>query len=350
MTEPATLAESISTELSTVLVGLDDLIEQLTISLLTRGHVLLEGVPGVAKTTLANTFARASGLSYARVQMTPDILPADITGSSVYREWTGEFELRKGPVFTNVVVADEINRATPKTQSALLEAMAEGHVSIEGDTLELPDPFLVIATQNPIDMEGTFELPEAQRDRFQQKLTVDLPDTEMERSLLERFDSAEATGPEDVTAVVSSAEIREARDAVADIHVEDVVRDYILDLVGASREHPDVSHGVSPRGSLALLHTAKARAAIRGREYVISDDVKQLAKPVLRHRFVLTTDAEISNVTPDDVIADLWESVTPPGGQVTAAQVDGETSEGESDATDLFESESATDESEADTD
>jgi MoxR-like ATPase len=316
MTEPATLAEEISEEMSTVLVGMDDLIEQLTISLLSRGHILLEGVPGVAKTTLANTFAQASGLSYARVQMTPDILPADITGSSVYREWTGEFELRKGPVFTNVVVADEINRATPKTQSALLEAMAEGHVSIEGDTLDLPDPFLVIATQNPIDMEGTFELPEAQRDRFQQKLIVDLPDNETERTLLKRFDDIQGGEPPDVSTVVSPEDIKDAREAVTEINVEDAVREYILDLVTASREHPNVAHGVSPRGSLALLHTSKARAAIHNREYVISDDVKELVEPVLRHRLVLTTDAELSNVGPDDVIADIRDSVTPPSGKV----------------------------------
>jgi MoxR-like ATPase len=302
--------------MSTVLVDLDDLIEQLTISLLSRGHILLEGVPGVAKTTLANTFAQASGLSYARVQMTPDILPADITGSSVYREWTGEFELRKGPVFTNVVVADEINRATPKTQSALLEAMAEGHVSIEGDTLELPDPFLVIATQNPIDMEGTFELPEAQRDRFQQKLIVDLPDNEMERQLLHRFDDVQGGELPAVTAVVAPEDIHAAREAVADINVEDAVVEYILGLVSASRDHPDVAHGVSPRGSLALLHTSKARAAVRGREYVISDDVKQLVESVLRHRLVLTTDAELGNIGPDDVIADIRDSVTPPSGKV----------------------------------
>ena len=327
MTEPATLADDIAAEVSTVLVGMDDLVEQLTVSLLTRGHVLLEGVPGVAKTTLANTFAQASGLSYKRVQMTPDILPADITGTSVYREQTGEFELRKGPVFANVVVADEINRATPKTQSALLEAMAEAHVSIDGETLELPDPFLVIATQNPIEMEGTFELPEAQRDRFQQKLTVSLPDVEMERELLARFNGSPTMGPEDIDAVVSPADVRAARDAVADVRIEDVVRDYILELVGASRDHPDVAHGASPRGSLALLQTAKARAAIRGRDYVISDDVKSMVEPVLRHRFVLTTDAELSDVTPSEVIDDISSSVTPPEGKVTETDPDDEVAE-----------------------
>ncbi|MBX0297795.1 AAA family ATPase [Haloarcula nitratireducens] len=321
MTDPADLANDIAAEVSTVLVGMDDQVERLTIALLTRGHILLEGVPGVAKTTLANTFARASGLTYNRVQMTPDVLPADITGTSVYREEIGEFELRTGPVFANVVVADEINRATPKTQSALLEAMAERHVTIDGETLDLPDPFLVVATQNPIEMEGTFELPEAQRDRFQQKLTITLPNTDNERELLERFNNAPTMGPEDVTAVVSQADIQAARDVVTQVHIEDVVQDYILEIVAATRDHADVAHGASPRGSLALLQTAKARAAIRGRDYVISDDVKQMIEPVLRHRLVLTTDADLSDVSAADIIDDLRTSVTPPEGKVTDANL-----------------------------
>lgn len=319
MSDPATLAEDIAAEMSEVLVGMDDVADRLTIALLTRGHVLLEGVPGVAKTTLANTFARAAGLSYNRIQMTPDILPADITGTSVYRDQTGEFELRKGPVFANVVVADELNRATPKTQSALLEAMAEEHVSIDSETLDLPSPFLVVATQNPIEMEGTFTLPEAQRDRFQQKLIIDLPDREMERNLLSRFDNAPQMGPENVEAVVTPAEIKAAREAVTTVNIEDVVYEYILDIVAASRNHPDVAHGASPRGSLALLQTSKARAAIRDRTYVISDDVKQLVEPVLRHRLVLSTDAELSDMTPADIIADIKESIAPPEAREAAA-------------------------------
>jgi MoxR-like ATPase len=312
MTDPATLAADIQAEIETVLVDLETETEFLTIALLTRGHVLLEGVPGVAKTTLANAFARASGLTYNRIQMTPDILPADITGTNVYREQTGEFELRKGPVFVNVVVADEINRATPKTQSALLEAMAEEHVSIEGETLTLPTPFLVIATQNPIEMEGTFDLPEAQRDRFQLKLTVDLPNTDSEKDLLDRFTGNPLMGPDDVEAVVSQADIQNARDVVADMRVSEPVQQYIVDVVAASRTHPDVAHGASPRGSLALLRTAQARAAIRGRDYVIPDDVKAMLTPVLRHRLVLTTDADLSDVDPIEIVTDLSESVSPP--------------------------------------
>lgn len=312
MTDPATLAADIQAEVETVLVGLEPETEYLTIALLTRGHVLLEGVPGVAKTSLANAFARASGLTYNRIQMTPDILPADITGTNVYREQTGEFELQKGPVFVNVVVADEINRATPKTQSALLEAMAEEHVSIEGETLSLPAPFLVIATQNPIEMEGTFDLPEAQRDRFQLKLTIDLPDTATEKALLDRVTGNPLLGPGDIEAVVSPDAIQDARAAVADVHVSDAVQQYIVDLVDASRTHPDVAHGASPRGSLALLRTAQARASIRGRDYVIPDDVKALLTPVLRHRLVLTTDADLSGVNPLEIVTSLSESVSPP--------------------------------------
>jgi len=315
MTDPATLAADISDEVSTVLVGMDEHVESLTIALLTRGHVLLEGVPGVAKTTLAHSFARASGLLYNRVQMTPDILPADITGTSVYREPTGDFEIRKGPVFSNMVVADEINRATPKTQSALLEAMAEGNVSIDGETIMLPDPFLVVATQNPIEMEGTFDLPEAQRDRFQLKLTVELPEMDDERALIDQLGDNPTFGPADVESVVDLEDILAAREAVADVGYEDPVREYILELVRATRDHPDIRHGASPRGSQALLQVAKAMAAIRGRDYVLGDDVKAMVEPVLRHRLVMTTDAELSGVTPVDVLSDITSSVTPPSGK-----------------------------------
>ncbi len=312
MTDPAALFDEIEAEVATLLIGMDDLVENLTVSLLTRGHVLLEGVPGVAKTTLANAFARVNGLAYNRVQMTPDILPADITGTSIYRERTGEFELRRGPLFANVVVADEINRATPKTQSAMLEAMAEGHVSIEGETLDLPDPFLVIATQNPLEMEGTFELPEAQRDRFQQKLVVEVPDRHSERELIDRVDASPTMGPDDVEPVVDAEDVRAAREVVADVHVADAVREYVLDVVAATRSHPDVAHGASPRASMAFVRAAKARAAIRDREYVVPDDVKALGRPILRHRLVLTTDAELGDVDSTDVVDDVLSSVAPP--------------------------------------
>ena len=310
---PEQLYETLRDEIGRVLIGNEPAIEHLTVALLTRGHVLLEGVPGVAKTTLANLFATVTGLEYNRIQMTPDILPADITGTHIYRENRGEFELQRGPVFANMVVADEINRATPKTQSALLEAMQERRVTIEGETLELPTPFMVIATQNPLEMEGVFELPEAQRDRFQFKLTIDIPDRRDERELLDRFDETPELSTDDVKQVVEVADLLAAREAVSAVYVAPKVKEYVLDLVEETRQHPDVSHGGSPRASLAFLDGAKARAAIHGREYVIPDDVKALAEPTLRHRLVLSTDADLSDITPTDVITDIVDSVEPPG-------------------------------------
>lgn len=313
MTNPATVYESLNEEMETVLIGNEEIVERLTIALLSSGHVLLEGVPGVAKTTMANLFARASGLEYNRIQMTPDVLPADVTGTHVYHDQTGEFSLRRGPIFANFVVADEINRATPKTQSALLEAMQERTATIEGQTLDLPEPFIVVATQNPIEMEGTFELPEAQRDRFLFKLTVDLPGRENESALLDRFDSTPGLGPEAIKQVVSPAQILEARQVAASVHVNERVKSYILDLVDATRNHGDIAHGTSPRASLALLNAAKARAAIHGRDYAIPDDVKTLVQSTFTHRLVLSTDAELSGVTAEDILKEIMSTIQPPG-------------------------------------
>ncbi|MFP9062365.1 AAA family ATPase [Natrialbaceae archaeon A-chndr2] len=310
--DPEAIAEAIQTEVEQVLVGNEGTVEHLTIALLTRGHLLLEGVPGVAKTTIANLFARASGLGFRRIQMTPDILPADITGTNVYRQNTGEFELQRGPVFANLVVADEINRATPKTQSALLEAMQERQVTIEGETLSLPEPFMVVATQNPIEMEGVFELPEAQRDRFQFKLTVDLPDRDDEAELLERFDTNPNLGPDTVEQVVTEDALLEARTQVTNTYVAPPVKSYVLDLVGATRSHPDVRHGASPRATITFIDGAKARAAVHGRSYVIPDDVKALAPAILAHRLVLETDAELSDVTPQAIVEDVLEETAIP--------------------------------------
>jgi MoxR-like ATPase len=316
MSSPATLYETIRTEAGKVVVGNEDILEGLTISLLTGGHVLLEGVPGVAKTTIANTFATTLGLTYSRIQMTPDMVPADVMGTNVYRQNTGEFELKQGPVFANLAVADEINRATPKTQSALLEAMEEGSVTIDDETLALPSPFMVVATQNPIEMEGVFELPEAQRDRFQLKYVIDLPDRDDERELLDRFDSDPAFASEVVEPVVDPETLTAAQKAVADVHVADPVKEYILDLVAATRESPDVRHGASPRAALGFISTAKGRAAIHGREYVIPDDVKTLGHPVLRHRLIRTTDAELSETSVTEILDTLFEQVDPPGSDV----------------------------------
>lgn len=318
MSDPEEIYASLTEEIRSVLIGKENLIEGLTISLLTRGHVLLEGVPGVAKTTAARLFARASGLEHTRIQMTPDVLPADITGTHVYREPTGEFELQRGPVFANLVIADEINRATPKTQSALLEAMQERRVTIGGETLSLPNPFMLIATQNPIEMEGTFELPEAQRDRFQLKLTAALPDRQGGREMLDRFDTDPELGPEDIEQVVSTEELLAARQVVSNVYVDAKIKEYILDIVEATRTNPNVEHGASPRAALAFLNTAKARAAINGREYVIPDDVKTLAESVLVHRLVLNADASLSDVSVTEVLDEVKESVEPPGSDEVA--------------------------------
>jgi len=327
MTDPAELFEAMRDEMEQVLIGNEAVVEGLAVALFSRGHVLLEGVPGVAKTTIAHLFARSSGLEYNRIQMTPDILPADITGTYIYRENVGEFELRRGPLFANVVLADEINRATPKTQSALLEAMQEQRVTIENETLDLPEPFIVIATQNPIEMEGTFTLPEAQRDRFQLKLTVDLPERAEEGKLLDRFDNESDLGPRSVERVVTEEELLDARDAVADVYVDDRIKEYIIDVVEATRGRSDVEYGASPRASLAFLDTTKARAAIRGREYVIPDDVKALAEPILAHRIVRSTEAELSDVSHTDIVADVLDSVEPPSAEavIREAEEDAET-------------------------
>lgn len=322
MSSPEAVYEAIREETSEIIVGNDEILEGLTIGLLTDGHLLLEGVPGVAKTTIANTFARASGLSYSRIQMTPDMVPADVVGTNVYRQATGEFQLRKGPVFSNLAVADEINRATPKTQSALLEAMEESTVTIDGETLQLPRPFMVIATQNPIEMEGVFELPEAQRDRFQLKYTVPLPERTDEQEILDRFDSSPSLDVSTVEQVVDLDEIQAASDTVDDVFVADAVKEYILDLVTATRTSPALRHGGSPRATLAFLAAGKARAAIRGRSYVIPDDIKALAVPVLVHRVIRTTDAELADRSATAIVEDIIDGVASPSAETTFAETD----------------------------
>lgn len=301
-TAPQAVHTAIRETVDTVLIGNASLTRGLTIALLTGGHVLIEGVPGVGKTTGARLFARATGLEYGRIQMTPDVLPADITGTHVYREQTGEFELQRGPVFANVVVADEINRATPKTQSALLEAMQERTVTIEGETLSLPEPFLVIATQNPIEYEGTFSLPEAQRDRFLFKLFAEIPDRTDEVELLNRFDDQPELGPDDVEQVVTPEQLLTAKATVAEVYVAPAIKEYILDLLAGTRTADSLAHGASPRAGLDLLRAAKAEAALSDRNYVLPDDVKSLALMALGHRVVLSTDAELSEQSTREII------------------------------------------------
>jgi len=305
----AGLAEKVAREVSKVVYGLEDELKIIMASLLVGGHVLLEGMPGVAKTTLAKALASSMRLEFRRIQFTPDLLPSDIIGTMVYDQRSGEFRLRRGPVFTNILLADEINRASPRTQSALLEAMQERQVTIEGNTLPLPEPFLVIATQNPIEMEGTFPLPEAQLDRFLVKVSMPMPGREVLRRILRGLETIEKWP---VEPVVSRDEILEARRAIWRVEVSDPVVDYIIDLVEGTHRHPDVRLGASPRAAIALQQLARALAAMEGRSYVIPDDVKTAARYVLAHRIILRPEAEAEGRQPEDVVESILSSVRVP--------------------------------------
>ena len=300
-------------ELAKAVVGQEGVVSGLVIALLCRGHVLLEGVPGVAKTLLVRALAAALRLEFKRVQFTPDLMPGDVTGSLVYDARTAAFAFRPGPVFTNLLLADEINRTPPKTQAALLEAMEERQVSVEGDAQPLPDPFIVAATQNPIEYEGTYQLPEAQLDRFLLKLNVTLPPRDSEIAILSRH--AHGFDPRDLSAinpVAGPAELAAGRDAVRHVLVADEVLGYIVDIVGATRSSPALQLGVSPRGATALLATARSWAWLSGRNYVTPDDVKAMARPTLRHRVMLRPEAELEGATPDGVLDGILASVPVP--------------------------------------
>jgi MoxR-like ATPase len=292
-----------------VIIGKDDMIFDLFIAMLAEGNVLLEGVPGVAKTSIAKAFASALGLEFKRIQFVPDILPGDIIGMSVFNQRTGTFEVRKGPIFTNILLVDEINRASPKIQSALLEAMEEKQVSIDGVTYPLPSPFMVITTQNPIDIAGTFPLPEAQIDRFMFKLDIGYLSPEDELIMLHaKARGIEAFEPK----VLGKGDILRLVEMTRDIMVDDRVLEYIRDLIVASRSHEKLLLGGSPRASIALLKASKAYAAINGRDYVIPDDVKYLVPRVLSHRLIIKPELELENTTPVDVIKDLLNEVKVP--------------------------------------
>ncbi len=300
-------------EVSKAVVGQDAVVTGLVIALLCRGHVLLEGVPGVAKTLMVRTLSAALSLDFKRVQFTPDLMPGDVTGSLIYDAKTARFEFREGPIFTNLLLADEINRTPPKTQAALLEAMEERQVSVEGDARKLPDPFVVCATQNPIEYEGTYQLPEAQLDRFQLKLTVPLPPREQEIMVLERH--AHGFDPRDLSEIkpVATAQDLEAgREAVAKVHVGAEVLGYIVDVARATRNSPSLQLGVSPRGATALLAASRAWAWLSGRGYVTPDDVKALARPALRHRIQLRPEAELEGATADGLLDGILASVPVP--------------------------------------
>ncbi|HZG06470.1 MAG TPA: MoxR family ATPase [Streptomyces sp.] len=307
--------EALRSEISKAVVGQDAAVTGLVVALLCRGHVLLEGVPGVAKTLLVRALAATLDLDTKRVQFTPDLMPSDVTGSLIYDNRTAEFSFQPGPVFTNLLLADEINRTPPKTQASLLEAMEERQVSVEGTARKLPDPFLVAATQNPVEYEGTYPLPEAQLDRFLLKLQIPLPSREEEVKVLTRH--AEGFDPRDLDAagvrrVAGPAELDAARAAVAKTSVSAEVAGYVVDICRATRESPSLSLGASPRGATALLSTARAWAWLTGRDYVTPDDVKALALPTLRHRIQLRPEAEMEGVTADSVITSLLAHVPVP--------------------------------------
>ncbi|WP_418957379.1 AAA family ATPase [Streptomyces tritici] len=307
--------EALRAEIAKAVVGQDPAVTGLVVALLCRGHVLLEGVPGVAKTLLVRSLAAALELDTKRVQFTPDLMPSDVTGSLVYDTRSAEFSFQPGPVFTNLLLADEINRTPPKTQSSLLEAMEERQVTVDGTPRPLPEPFLVAATQNPVEYEGTYPLPEAQLDRFLLKLTVPLPSREDEINVLTRH--ADGFNPRDLQAagvrpVAGPAELEAARAAVAKTSVSPEIAGYVVDICRATRESPSLTLGVSPRGATALLSTARAWAWLTGRDYVIPDDVKALALPTLRHRIHLRPEAEMEGVTPDSVITAILAHVPVP--------------------------------------
>ncbi len=304
------IARAVRENVARVIVGKDEVVELLLVALFCEGHVLLEDVPGIGKTTLAKTLARSLGCTFQRIQFTPDLLPSDITGVSVFNQKTGEFEYRPGPVMAQIVLADEINRAGPRTQSALLEAMEERQVTVDGVTRPLPRPFLVLATQNPVELEGTFPLPEAQVDRFLMRVAIGYPDREEERTILRRFRADEPLSR--IEPVVTAEEIRQAGAICRQVYVHPALEDYMLDLVRASRSDPAITLGVSPRGSLALHRTSQALAAIRGRSYVIPDDVKHLAIPVLAHRLILSSDARLRGRSAVEVLRELLERVAVP--------------------------------------
>jgi MoxR-like ATPase len=286
-------------------------LETVLLGVLARGHVLLEDVPGTGKTLTARSFADALGLSFQRIQFTPDLLPADITGSNIYDKGSGSFEFVPGPVFANVVLADEINRAPPKTQAALLEAMGERQVTVDGDTHELPDPFFVIATQNPIEQEGTFTLPEAQRDRFAVKTKLGYPGRAGERELVDRRADRDVRMPS-VDPVLDSEAVLALQSVPERVRVDEKIRDYVVELGRATREDDRVEVGVSPRGIQRLFEIARARAALLGREFVVPDDVKRVASATLAHRLVLVSEAIVRGVDPGDIVADVLATVSVP--------------------------------------
>ncbi|WP_332898180.1 AAA family ATPase [Haladaptatus sp. CMSO5] len=311
VTEASAECAAVLDGVSTAVIAERDFLESVLMGIVGQGHVLIEDVPGTGKTLTARSFAKALGLSFSRIQFTPDLLPSDVTGTHVFNEGDRTFEFTEGPIFANVVLADEINRAPPKTQAALLEAMEEKQVTVDGDTHQLPDPFFVMATQNPVEQEGTFALPEAQVDRFAVKTAIGYPNEDGEFDLLKRRAARRVQSPS-VERVLTTERVRALQQAPESIHVEDDVLRYMVAISRETRADPRVRIGVSPRGTQRLFEAARARAVIVGREYVTPDDVKRIAPAVLAHRVVLTPDAKISDITKATVIKDVLDEVPVP--------------------------------------
>ncbi len=298
-------------EVSKAIVGKSEVLDLLLLSIVSGGHVLIEDYPGLAKTLMAKSMASVLGLGFKRVQFTPDLLPADVTGSYMLNTKTSKFELRKGPIFTNLLLADEINRAPPRTQSALLEAMQEKQVTIEGETLKMEEPFTVVATQNPIEYEGTYPLPEAQLDRFLMKVRVGYPDAQEEREILRKREEA-MTDELALDVVATPDELQVMRREIERVHIDEAVEQYIVQVVRSTRSHKDVDVGASPRGTLALMKLSRGRAFLEGRGYVIPDDVKAIALPALSHRLILKAEGWMKGNRPEEVISEILLSVPVP--------------------------------------
>lgn len=311
---PSTIAH-IKNELGKVIVGQEDVIEQILVAILAGGHALLEGVPGTAKTLTVKTIARIIGARFSRIQFTPDLMPSDITGTNVFNMQNSEFSLRPGPIFTDILLADEINRTPPKTQAALLEAMEERQTTIDGKRYKLSPLFTVLATENPIEYEGTYPLPEAQLDRFLLKILIDYPPIEAELEIVSRWDggfNSRQLEAVDVQALPDKDMVQNCRSEILEMRTESGVQKYIVDIVHKTRAHPTILYGASPRASVALLLCSKALAAIRGRDFSTPDDVRDVALPVLRHRLALRAEAELDGATTDAVIADIIKTVEVP--------------------------------------
>ena len=311
MSDTPPFVEKLISNIERVIIGKRQVVELAVMGLLSEGHLLIEDVPGVGKTMLARSLARSLGVEFSRIQFTPDMLPSDVTGVSIYNQATREFEYKPGPLVAQIVLTDEINRATPKAQAALLEAMQERQITVDGVTHPLPQPFMVLATQNPIEYEGTFPLPEAQKDRFLMRIRMGYPSPEDEVTLLA---SQQYSHPiEELEAVATADDLRRAQDEVKTVHVSPAVEEYIVDILNHTRQHPEVSLGGSPRGGLSLYRASQARAALLGRDHVLPDDVKNMANPVLAHRLILRPGAQLRKLSEEELLSEMLQELPVPG-------------------------------------